>query len=540
MKKLLLFLSLLLVQTSFAQTPKLVVGIVVEQMRYDYLTRYWDKFSESGFKKLYKKGLVYTNAGYDYLNINQYSSYANIATGTNPNIHGIVDKHWYDRVNHKTIDAVEDDETVIIGSKPITAGSPSKLLATTFADQLELTTFGQSKTIVIAPDMHSSILSSGTLCDLAVWYDDKSGNWVTSSFYTQTLPQWIKNFNAKNFANIYLQSTWETTYKLYAYNESLSDANLGEKGISGKTTFPYNLAELRRKNTQYEMLMHTPFFNTYTKDLALSAIVYNKLGKDQYTDYLLIGFGATARIAQSFGIRSVEIEDAYIKLDKDIAHLLSALDDLVGKGNYVVFLTSDRGACDNPAFLQSLGYKTNFFDASAVKVVLDTYLQAIYRSKGLIEHVDKGQIYFNQKLVDQQRIDWLKIESETASLLAQFKSVENAIPGHLLLRNSFGNGTLYSAYLSYNPKRSGDILFTLGAHSFLENEDKSLPSLSECYCSCNNNSHVPLIFYGGTIKPDKITRHVDVTSIAPTLSNIINIGLPEQSTAPVLQEALEK
>ncbi len=540
-----LIVFMMLISLSFAQgTAKLVVGIVVEQMRFDFLTRYWDKYSDNGFKRLFREGTVFYNAGYDYLNINSATSYTNIATGTHPFIHGIIGPQWYDRLHDKIVNCVYDPETVTIGTKRMeTAGSPRKVMAYTFSDQLSLSTLGQSKIVVIASDMQAAILSGGKFADYVVWFDKGSGKWITSSYYTKStmqLPQWVKDFNKLNLPAVYLNNTWNTSLPISQYTESLPDATITEKGIAGKTVFPYSLAQLKsRVQNKYDLLMHTPFFNTFTKDLAINAIVNLGLGKDNAPDYLLVSFQANSNISKFFGIRSVEIEDAYLKLDKDLSHLLQTLDDLVGKGNYIVFLTSDRGACDNPNTLRNLGQEVNYFQTRPTAVLLDSYLRAIYRQSGLVTKIIDNQIYLNQQWIDRHKIDPLQIQRLAADFFMQVKTVQIAVPTQILLNNSFSSGLLYYAYHSYYPGRSGDILFTLTSNSFLETQDAMLPSYSECYCNDNNNNHLPLIFYGAGIKHNQVYRHVDITSIAPTLSALLHIQLPQNATAPVLGEVMK-
>ncbi len=546
MKNLLTVLSFIILSltTSFAQSQvKLIVGIVVEQMRFDFLTRYWDKYSDNGFKRLFREGTVFYNAGYDYLNINSATSYTNIATGTHPYIHGIIGSQWYDRTHGTIVNCVYDPETVTIGTKQMeTAGSPRKIMAYTFSDQLSLSTLGQSQIVVIAPQKEAAILSGGHFADYVLWFDDHSGKWITSSYYTQStmeLPQWVKDFNALRLPATYLNNTWTTSLPINQYTESLPDATITEKGIAGQTTFPYNLQVLKTKvQNRYDLLQHTPFFNTYTKDLALNAIINLGLGKDNIPDYLLISFQANSNISKVFGIRSVEIEDAYLKLDKDLSHLLQTLDDIVGRDNYVVFLTSDRGACDNPNMLKNLGQEVYFFQTRANQVLLDAYLRAIYRQTGLVDKILDNQIYLNQQWIDRSRTDPLEIQRLAADFFMQIKAVQIAVPTQLLMNNSFSSDLLYYAYHSYYPGRSGDIIFTLSSNAFLETQDGFLPSFSQCYCNDNNNNHLPLIFFGGGIPHRSVYRHVDITSIAPTLSALLKIQLPQNATAPVLDEVM--
>ncbi len=547
MKKLVVFwLNLVLIFQGFSQQrlhPRLIVGIVVEQMRYDFLYRYWDKFSENGFKRLVKHGIVFHNASYDYLNPNSVASLASLATGAHPNVHGIIAPQWYDRVNKVVVDCALDPETYVLGKKQLEyGGSPKKVLAQSFSDQLSLSTFGASKIVVIAPTMQQAVVSGGQLADEVYWFDMQTGKWVSSSYYfksSQQLPPWVRTFNRRNFPKIYLKNVWQTSLPIQLYSESLPDQSLGEKGLGGQSTFPYDLSKLKSKvDNKYWLFMHTPFFNTFVKDFAISSIVYDGVGKDAVTDYLFVVFPATAYISQVFGIRSVEVEDAYIKLDKDIAHFLQALDDIVGRDNYILFLTSDRGACDNASLLRNMGLDVKYFNPYGTKLVLDAYLRGIYGMADLVDTVLGNQIYLNQKIIDRQRIDPWQIQRNAADFYSQFKAVQTAFAAQTFYKNSFNSGLLYLAYNSFNPKRSGDIIFTLAPNSFIERKDKTLLSFSDCYCTCNNQTQLPLIFFSNKFRHAHVYKHVDITGVAPTLSILINLQLPENSTDKILLEVL--
>jgi len=549
MKYLFLWLALnLIIFAGFGQKPqkpRLIVGIVIEQMRYDFLTRYWDKFSETGFKRLMRQGIVFHNASYDYLNLNSVSSLANLATGTHPYLHGIIGKQWYDRYNGRLVNCAEDRETFIVGRKGVSyAGSPHKVLAQSFSDALSLQTLGAAKIVVIAPTMEQAIVSGGQLADEVYWFDQETGKWVSSSYYfksTLELPRWVKIFNRRQFPKIYLKNVWNPSLPLSEYSASLPDQSLGEKGLAGQTTFPYDLKQLSHKVQDKNWLfMHTPFFNTFIKDFAISSMVYDGVGRDDVTDYLLIVFPATAYVSEVFGIRSVETQDAYLKLDKDIAHLLEALDDIVGKDKYLLFLTADRGACDNPSFLQNLGFKIDYFSPKATQLVLDSYLRAVYEQSGLVEKIIDRQVYLNQQMLDRMRLDALQVQRVAASFFSQFKAVKCALPTQLLLNNSFSSDLMYLAYHSYHPKRSGDLLFCLNPNVYIEDEEHNLESYSECACWCNAQAHLPLIFYGFGLKHKEVYRHVDITSVAPTLSLLLGLQLPQYATAPALKEILSQ
>ncbi len=305
--------------------PKLIVGITVSGMRYDYLSVYWDKFGEHGFKKMATTGANFKNARYDYLITDPSSGYASIATGGMPATHGIVSDFWYDRLGNEIIYAIADkDQTTVGGPYTSESYSPVSLNSRTLADELMVKSRFRSRSIGVSMDPKAAILMAGHTAKGVYWLNPEKASWITSSYYTDSLPGWVSDFNQKNYRDIYLERSWETLLPIAEYSESLLDNNEYEIGFRGQTTFPYDLNKLSQgsKSRDYSMLMTVPWGNTFTKDMALAAIVNEELGKREVTDMIHIGFNATSQLANHFTTWSVEMEDAYLRLDQDLAHLL--------------------------------------------------------------------------------------------------------------------------------------------------------------------------------------------------------------------------
>ncbi|MDX5348867.1 MAG: alkaline phosphatase family protein, partial [Hymenobacteraceae bacterium] len=276
------------------ERPKLVVGIVVDQMRYDFLYRYWDKYSDGGFKRLMREGFNFKNTHYNYAPTYTGPGHASIYTGTYPAIHGIVGNDWFVRGTDRNIYCTEDRGVTCIGADT-DAGkmSPANLLTTTVTDELRLATNQGAKVIGVCLKDRGSILPAGHAANAAYWYDGSTGNWISSSFYMKELPKWVEQFNKKKLPAQYLNQDWETLLPLKQYTESTPDENTYEGAFKGqkKAVFPYKLKELR--GNSYDLLRSTPFGNTFTKEFAIAAIEEEKMGKGNFTDFLTLSFSST-------------------------------------------------------------------------------------------------------------------------------------------------------------------------------------------------------------------------------------------------------
>ena len=350
-------LCCLLSVNSFSQQPqaktKLVVGVIVDQMRAEYLYRFQDKFSDDGFKRLMNDGFVCRNTHYNYIPTKTAPGHASVYTGTTPKYHGIIANEWYDRTLKKEINNVDDYSTQTIGGEGSSGQrSPHKMLSTTITDELQLSNDGKSKVISISLKDRGAILPGGHMSDGSYWYDAGTGNFITSTYYKEELPVWVEKFNKKGHVKLLLKNGWHTLAPIGSYTESTIDEQAYEKVFHHKNnaSFPYEFGELSNKE-QYDIFQETPFGNTLVAMMAGEALVSEKLGQGTETDFLAISFSSTDKIGHAFGPNSIEIEDTYLRLDQDIASLLRKLDAQVGKGNYTLFLTADHAATDVPQYL---------------------------------------------------------------------------------------------------------------------------------------------------------------------------------------------
>ncbi len=519
-----------------SEKPKLVIGIIVDMMRYDYIYRYWDKFETDGFKRLINEGTFCKNANYNYLFTQTGAGHATIFTGTTPSYHGIISNSWYLRLKDKIVYCTEDDKVKTVGSDSNEGqASPKHLLTTNLGDELKLSNKQKSKVIGIALKSYASILSAGHSADAAYWFDNKTGNWITSSFYQDSLPGWVKEFNNKKFPDLYIQREWLTLLPIEQYTESLEDDNPYEAGFGKQLrTFPHNLNNLKKITTRYNILKSTPFGNTLTKDFAIAAIVNEELGKDQYTDLLVCSFSSTDYVGHLFGPTSIEVEDIYLRLDKEIAHFLNFIDDYIGKENVLLFLTADHGAVNIPQYLKDLKIPAGYFNNKSAITLLKAYLNAIYGQGEWVSAYNEQQLYLNHNLIEDSKISLEEIQTNTAQFIIQFTGVANAITATTLQTTNFTKGIFEKMQNSYNQKRSGDVIINLEP-GWLEQTEMST-SHNTAY---RYDTHVPLIWYGWKINRSIITRPILITDIAPTIATFLNISFPNGCTGEPIRELTE-
>ena len=516
--------------------PKLVIGIVVDQMRYDYLFRFYNKWSEGGFKRLMSEGFLFEDAEYNYVPTYTAPGHTAIYTGTTPSVNGMIANDWYDRKLGRMVYCTEDTSVKTVGS-PSDKGmmSPRRELTETIGDALKLSDNGQSKVIGISIKDRAAILPAGHWANAAYWFDDATGYWITSSYYMKSIPEWVKKFNDEQRANKYLSKPWNTLLPISTYTESGSDTSPYEKPfISEKLPiFPHNLPELKHQNGGYGLIKATPFGDDLTAEFAMAAIQNEKLGKEGNTDMITISFSCTDYVGHQFGTNAVELEDTYLRLDKNISDLLSFIDSYIGKDNVVIFLTADHGAADNAKYLLDHGIPAGYVDENVLVSKEKTYLNNKYGIDPILQfanlqfYLDKGKIIKNGLNIDS-------IEEDMASVALQFKGVERAIPVYRLstftkdfITNKIENG--------YNPSRSGDVILNLLPNYLDYDTTGTTHGAPYIY-----DAHVPLIFYGGSVVHGVSEKQEYIINIAPTISNLLCIPYPDGCTGYPMKEAMKR
>ncbi|MDP3312703.1 alkaline phosphatase family protein [Lutibacter sp.] len=386
------------------KNPNLIIGIVVDQMRYDYLIKFQKHYGNGGFKRLMKGGYNLDNVHYNYIPTYTAVGHASIYTGTTPVNHGIISNNWYDKYEKKSIYCVDDDRYKTIGALQGGSKSPYRMLTTTITDQLKLSQNLNGKTIGISIKDRSAILPAGHTANSAYWFEGGDiGKFISSSFYMNELPKWVQDFNNQGKANIYLNMTWNTYYPIESYIETLPDNNNYEGLFNGKNTptFPYNLAELRKVNNNFDLLKAVAFGNSFTTDFAEATIIGENLGKSEFTDFLAVSYSSPDYVGHQFGIDAKEIQDTYIRLDKDLERFLIFLDKQIGENNYLIFLTADHAAVQVPAYSNSLKIPSGYFNNLGFKKFVNQITLDYFKSDQLVENISNYQVFLNKSKIKE-------------------------------------------------------------------------------------------------------------------------------------------
>lgn len=522
---------------------KLVVGIVVDQMRYDYLTRFQDRYGEGGFMRMINNGFNCKNNHFDYIPTKTGPGHASIFTGTTPRYHGIIGNDWYDKKTNKNVNCVQDDSVEPVGTESRDGKkSPKHMLNTTFADENRLFTQMRGKTIGISIKHRGAILPAGHTANAAYWFDYEHGglgNWITSSYYMKDLPQWVKDFNESNEAEKYFK-TWNTLYDISSYTESGPDLNTFERIFKGKktATFPYNLDELKKENGNFKIIAESPYGNSLTTDFALKAIDAEELGKDEITDVLTVSYSSTDKVGHDFGPNSVEVEDVYLRLDLELERLFKALDEKVGVNEYVVFLTGDHAAPNVPSYLKTNKIPSGLFDEKKMRKELNDYIFDKYKISNLILSRINNQLFLDHQKIEKAQLNLQSVKEDIARKLLDYKLIDKVFITSAI--NQFIGPEGYVENLlrnGHHQKRSGDILFVYEPAVF-----KDTPwnrTGTDHHSGQNYDTHVPLLFFGNGIKQGETLKRTSITDIAPTISSLLGISLPNGSIGQPIQQVFK-
>lgn len=520
---------------SNSQKPKLIVGVVVDQMRYDYLTRFWDKYQEGGFKRLVRNGFNFRNNHFNYIPTYTGPGHASVYSGTSPQNHGIIGNDWYNKFEEREVYCVGDDNVTPVGATS-SAGkmSPHRMIVTTVADENRLFTQMRGKTIGIALKDRGAILPAGHTANAAYWFHGgNEGKFITSSFYMEKLPEWVSFFNKSGKVDSYMK-TWNTLKDIETYTESGPDQTTFEGGYSGRTTFPYDIKELASKERPYELLKVTPYGNSITTDFAIAALDGEELGQDEFTDFLTVSYSSTDYVGHNFGVNSKEVQDSYLRLDQDLARLLRALDEKVGKGNYTLFLTSDHGGVDVPSYLSSVKIPAGYFDNNSFEEELRQFVNETYEGAELIKYVYNYQVFFDYDVLREKELSASEVEVALAHYLLQYPQINNVYTRTQLQGGSFTTGTAALVQNGFNQKRSGDVIFVLKPSVISYSQTGSTHGSGFSY-----DTHAPLIFFGNGIRRGSSSERTEIIDIAPTISALLGISFPNGNTGKPLFEMLD-
>ncbi|MBS1651224.1 MAG: alkaline phosphatase family protein [Bacteroidetes bacterium] len=547
-KSLYALLSLCVVLNAYSQkqkkiegtknsTPKLIVGIVVDQMRNDYIYRFWNRYGNGGFKRLINTGFYFKNVHYNYTPTYTGPGHCSIYTGSTPRTHGIIGNEWFVKQNFTEQYCTGDTLVQSVGGFGKTGQmSPHNQLCTTIGDELKISSNGKAKVFGVALKDRSSILPAGHAADAAFWLDEATGKFISSTWYLNELPQWLVEFNNKDYASAYLKKEWNTLYPIETYTNSLPDDNSyeGTPSKKNKPVFPYTYNKfIETKN--FGIICSTPFGNSFTKDLAIALLNNEKLGKDNVCDLLCLSFSSTDYIAHSYGPRAVETEDVYLRLDKDLEELLLTLDTEVGKDNYTIFLTADHGGADVPKHLQDNKIPAGNIKHKQIKSAIKAFCFKNYGDSTLLLNISNEQVFLNETKLSLLKLDKDVVEQQLCDFIITQKGIAEAYPSKVMRNQGFQERDYrYLLQNGYHHKLSGSIVY------LYEPAWMSFPEKGATHGSAYNyDTHVPIILYGNGIKKGQSTTYSTITQIAPTICNLIQINAPNGCTASPLNKAIK-
>ena len=538
---ILLFYGFIGHQLNAQKQPKIIVGIVVDQMCYDYLYRFQHHFSSGGFNRFLNKGLNCRNTLYNYVPTYTGPGHASIYTGTTPSNHGIVANEWYQRQTKNFVNCVSDRTVQTVGSASLEGQcSPRNLRTYTITDQLKLAS-PESKVISISIKDRSAILPGGHLSDGSYWYDYSSGKFITSTYFKSELPKWLQSFNESKNASKYL-AKWDLMYPKSNYRSS--DESPYEVILTGKTsaTFPYDFKEMSKAaNNGNQLFTISPFANELLTDLAMEAMSREQLGLDTKTDMLCISYSTPDIAGHAFGPYSLEMEDMYARLDRQIEKLLSHLDARYGKDGYVVFLTADHAVVPVPQMLVDRKMPGGYLFLNERMASLRSELTKKFGAD-VVEAEENQNIYLNQHRMDSLQLNKQVICDFIADEVRKWPEVKLAITQSSLLS---GTETLdewgQMIQKGYDIARSGEVIFMLQPGYLAKSIDEPKAHTGTSHGSAfNYDTHVPLLWYGANIPSQNCFRPIQIVDIAPTLIHLMNLQRTGAMTGTPILEILQK
>ena len=516
--------------------PKLVVGIVVDQMRWDFLYRYYDRYSEGGFKRLLKKGFSFENTMIPYSPPVTSAGHTCLFTGSVPAIHGIVANDWVERSTGDTMYCSQDETVQTVGSFSTTGHmSPRNMLTTTIGDELRLATNFKSRVFGIALKDRGGIFAAGHSANAAYWLDDSTGNWISSTYYMNALPRWVQNFNAEKRPDEILRKPWNRFYDSASYTQSVANEIPFERSTPAQVSkgFPHRYTTNGGRN--YFGLRVSPFGNTFTLDFAKQLIENEHLGSSGQTDMLCLSLSSTDYVAHRVGPQASEVEDTYLRLDKDLGEFFLMLDKTVGQGNYFLFLSADHGAPQTPDYLNANKMPGGSIRGKALLVEINAELFKKYKVKNLVRKYYEYQFYFDEHKIDSSGLESGDVHDYAVKLLLQRPEIVQAFDYRNFYKTILQPDLKKRLLNSYFYKRSGDIQLIPKPQYTDASTLGTDHGVGYTY-----DTHIPLLMYGWGIKPGKTNRETFMTDVAPTIAAMLRIQMPNGSVGHVLEEAVRK
>lgn len=495
-----------------ARKPKLVLAIVVDQFRLDYFYRFGAQYN-SGLARLATQGAFFTNAHYEHFPTVTAIGHSTILTGAAPSSSGIIGNDWYDRKSGKQVTSVEDPNTKLLGAGSGAGSSPHRLLVSTVADELKMSR-GASKAVGISIKDRSAILPVGRMADGAFWFDNKTGNFVSSTYYFPELPGWVKQFNDSRLTDRYVGRDWV----------SIEDPKAPALEKMPESKDEKYWAEMQR----------TPFGNEILEELAERAVESEKLGADDVTDVLSVSFSSNDYVGHEFGPDDPRVRDIAIRTDRTIGRLFAYLDKKVGMANVLVVMSADHGVSPVPEKMKERRMPGGRIADDAIKTAVRNYLTKTYGTGGDWVPGKSGySLYLNQPLIESKGLDLHKVRAEVADVARAMPHVYRVITADQLLDGQGpGDQVDRRVRAGFFPPRAADVYVLVEPYYLFEKEGTSHGSVF------NYDSHVPLVLMGPWIKPGRYHRRAAVNDIAPTLATLLEVEVPTGANGRVLDEAL--
>lgn len=518
--------------------PKLVVGIVVDQMRWDYINKFKPYFKhKNGFLHFVNEGASCDNTLIPYVPTVTACGHTCVYTGSVPALHGIAGNNWFDNVKQKTVYCVDDASVQAVGTTNSAAGqmSPINVWTSTIGDELKLATNFKAKVIGVSLKDRGAIIPAGHTADAAYWYDTKSGNFITSTYYTNALPNWLTNYNNAHHVDSLYRQGWNLSLAKNVYeNNCDADENPYESTPFGKDAkhFPYDFSAFVGKD--YSKITTTPYGNNLVADIAKQALLNEKMGADSITDLLAVSFSSPDYIGHSFGPNSWETLDGYIKLDEILADFFSFLDKTVGKDNYTVFLTADHAVANIPAFAKKHKLPGENYDDGAVKADIISCLNANNLNPKLINFVGEYSVYFNHALMDSLHISNDQLTSIITNSLEKKQQVLQVVETRKAALASLPQFARERIVNGYNAQRGGDLMVVTKSGVV-----DGYPTGTSHGVLYNYDAHIPFLLVGKGIKHGIVNTPTYMTDIAPTITTLLGIQMPSGAIGKPVIEVLK-
>ena len=512
-----------------AETPKLVVNIVVSQMRYDYLVRFSHNLENGGFKKFLDQGMVFTDARYNYMQTSTPAGLATLTTGADPSTHGVVSENWIDYTTNQRVNLIEDRHVWGVGCD---AGrgqySQQNIVVPTLGDRL-LEYNPDSRIVTIAADPVSAVVMGGQN-SMVYWLDDSRGCWSSSQAYMEHLPEWVANYNNLHVARDHMNYVWRPLLDKERYvNKAFSVMN-----FTSDTRFRRLWASMGRSgiDRDYAKLLYLPVGNTLVCEFAKQAIENERLGQDDHPDMLNICFDSPRYIGETYGGESMEVEDMFYRLDREITDLLDFINRKLDMNSVVVVITSDHGASDSYDYGKN---PRDRFNAAQFKVIVNGFMNAQYGSGDwVVEYIDR-QLFLNHNQIFQRGLSLEEVQNRVASFALQFRGVSHVLTSTAMQMSYFSGSYAEKMQNSFYPRRAGDLTVNL-MPGWIEEEESIRATSGSMY---EYDTHVPLMFIGPKFFGQKVTRTVNMRDVAPTLAHIMQISRPIAAEGEPIPEVVE-